>query len=459
MSKQVEVSVKCGVCGKNFPAKLYRSLWIEDPQNRSRVYNDEINSVTCAHCKQRARINFPFLCTNVKKGIAIWYEPYHDEAIDNDIRQYSTNFGKDSFYAKAPRIRDWEEFKKVLAEMEREANLKTEDIEISEKLMGQFSGFVGSLRSKNTSKGQLHKYLSHLGSIKKRFAYSLLPFLFLITMGIPSRGLARQLDALWNDKGEVLLVFVGVTAITFALLSALHAAVLEYKPWSDRSPSFRNVVFASGCWVVATLLYVVLLDPYEVGSWSYMESEEYTHMLMSLLLPPAFLCAAIFIYEKYVKTNSTNTQINSERVDSSAQKTSTTGGTDFQKFQVFTQAMSRLGAANNSEAMRAISKSFLAKFESPYVAAMEAHGTLMKIMVQSGKMNPSALGSAIAVATGCVCEFVLEEKISMQDGRKYFDVFTSLSNSLLPDGHKLPAGMLGNFDTWLEMHRERRGNR
>jgi hypothetical protein len=41
----------------------------------------------------------------------VWFEPYHDPQIDADVRDYATYMGEDSFYAKAPRVRDWQPFK------------------------------------------------------------------------------------------------------------------------------------------------------------------------------------------------------------------------------------------------------------------------------------------------------------------------------------------------------------
>ena len=50
MSKQVEVEVTCPKCRVQFETTLYRSLWIEYPENRNLIFNDEINLVTCPSC-------------------------------------------------------------------------------------------------------------------------------------------------------------------------------------------------------------------------------------------------------------------------------------------------------------------------------------------------------------------------------------------------------------------------
>jgi hypothetical protein len=60
---------------------------------------------------------FPFLATNVKKKIAVWYEPFPDKNIDSDIELNRRHFGEDSYQANAPRIKNWEEFKRRLSQL------------------------------------------------------------------------------------------------------------------------------------------------------------------------------------------------------------------------------------------------------------------------------------------------------------------------------------------------------
>ena len=51
---------------------------------------------------------------DVEKGFAVWWEPQHDEGIDADAKSYAAAFGADSYYAKAPRVKDWDEFKRTI---------------------------------------------------------------------------------------------------------------------------------------------------------------------------------------------------------------------------------------------------------------------------------------------------------------------------------------------------------
>ena len=71
MSKKLGANITCPQCKNVFPAELYRSIWIEFPENRSLILDDKINAVTCPRCKHHERLKFPFLCTNVKSGFAL----------------------------------------------------------------------------------------------------------------------------------------------------------------------------------------------------------------------------------------------------------------------------------------------------------------------------------------------------------------------------------------------------
>lgn len=118
MSKRVGAEITCPRCSTVFPVSLYRSIWIEDAANRELVFSDSVNVVTCPGCDSSMKLPVSLLCTNVGRQIAVWYEPRPDPAVEADIQQYRQHFGANSFYAQAPRLRDWEEFKKTILEFE-----------------------------------------------------------------------------------------------------------------------------------------------------------------------------------------------------------------------------------------------------------------------------------------------------------------------------------------------------
>jgi hypothetical protein len=114
MSRKVEVEAHCVNCECDFKASLFRSIWGEQPENREIVFNDTINVVVCPHCQTRIRVPFSLLYEDVDRQFAVWYEPEPDPTIDKDTRMYAAMFGPDCFYVTAPRVFDWEGFKRAI---------------------------------------------------------------------------------------------------------------------------------------------------------------------------------------------------------------------------------------------------------------------------------------------------------------------------------------------------------
>jgi hypothetical protein len=81
------------------------------------IQNNKINVVHCPACGLSEMPAFPLFATNANKTIAVWYKPLPDRNMDSDVALYRKHFGEDSFYAKDPRIKDWKEFKRCLAQL------------------------------------------------------------------------------------------------------------------------------------------------------------------------------------------------------------------------------------------------------------------------------------------------------------------------------------------------------
>lgn len=118
MSKQIEVDVNCPGCDAKSNVTLYRSIWAENPGNRELVMTDQINVVTCRECGTRFKIPLPFIYTNREKFFAVWWEPFQDPTIDTDSAMYAAAMGPDNYLATAPRVKDWEEFKRTITRFE-----------------------------------------------------------------------------------------------------------------------------------------------------------------------------------------------------------------------------------------------------------------------------------------------------------------------------------------------------
>ena len=116
MSKIIDLQIQCPDCGQQYQAKAFRTLWgdgctADDFTSR---LTENTNMVTCPHCGRSFRLPLGLMYVDVKAGFAVWYEPQFDSNIDDEARQYAAMFGADSYYAKAPRIKDWEEFKRTI---------------------------------------------------------------------------------------------------------------------------------------------------------------------------------------------------------------------------------------------------------------------------------------------------------------------------------------------------------
>lgn len=149
MSKTFKATLPCPNCKNYFEATLYRSIWGEYPENREMVFNDTINSPICPHCNVRAKIgNATLLYHNAKQQFAVWYEPEYDSGIDKDNEGYSRMFGPQSYLAKAPRIKNWEEFKKTIVKYES-GELKANPGQISPEMKAQFEGFMKNISSQS----------------------------------------------------------------------------------------------------------------------------------------------------------------------------------------------------------------------------------------------------------------------------------------------------------------------
>ena len=128
MSKKLEANITCPHCGHTFKMELYRSIWGEYPENKELVLSDKINVAHCPKCNKDTKLEFSLLYTNTPKKIAVWWEPHFDPQVEKDENAYKM-VAPDSHLANAPRIKDWNEFKNKIIELEKDnINFKSTDI-------------------------------------------------------------------------------------------------------------------------------------------------------------------------------------------------------------------------------------------------------------------------------------------------------------------------------------------
>ena len=86
MSKRVDATITCPGCGRQYPVKLYRTIWGEYEENRNLVMNDQINVLECPHCGFSFKAPFAFMYVDIKANFAVWWEPQHDPSVDTDTQ-------------------------------------------------------------------------------------------------------------------------------------------------------------------------------------------------------------------------------------------------------------------------------------------------------------------------------------------------------------------------------------
>jgi hypothetical protein len=122
MSKRISITFTCPQCKKVTEEEIFRTIWGEKPDNRDLVFSDKVNRITCSGCGQVSFINTSLMYTNVELRFAVWYEPRPDPHIDAEIPAHNEFAARNpgaSYLAKAPRVRDWNEFKAMIEKFEK----------------------------------------------------------------------------------------------------------------------------------------------------------------------------------------------------------------------------------------------------------------------------------------------------------------------------------------------------
>ena len=142
-----------------------------------------------------------------------------------------------------------------------------------------------------------------------------------------------------------------------------------------------------------------------------------------------------------------------------------------EKLTAFRTALQRLGADIDDATLLQIYSGELRKFDNPYVAALNHWVTLIRRMSRlegwqayygpgGGKSppwnesrpepDPVEVDRAFGLAT--VCEFVLEGRVSREEGRRYFDKIVEVLREV-PAKEGRAIGGVASFDSLLEKQR------
>lgn len=102
----------------------------------------------------------------------------------------------------------------------------------------------------------------------------------------------------------LVIIGAGAAGVTFAVVMVFRVvrniAPINSVRWRSRSKAFRVWVFISIFWAIGVFLFVWLFDPYNLGSLSYMDHEEFAHMVSSIVIPPLFFGGLWFGYRRFV---------------------------------------------------------------------------------------------------------------------------------------------------------------
>ncbi len=108
--------VTCAHCSHRFKVKLRQRFDATQPGDREMIFNDTAVVVVCPRCKLGTRKAFFLVYVDKDHQFAVFYDPFtSDHLIDvftNVLSAY------EPYYVCAPRISDWEEFKKTIVEFE-----------------------------------------------------------------------------------------------------------------------------------------------------------------------------------------------------------------------------------------------------------------------------------------------------------------------------------------------------
>ncbi len=151
MSKRIEAKLTCPNCSIQFDFMLYRSIWGKYPENRELVMTDQINVATCPSCNHSSKIQYPFFYTEHNKHFAVWWEPEYDVEIDRDTEGYVKMFGEGNYFATAPRIKSWIEFKNTILKFEN-GELKGKPITMGNDTIKQMAVFTKQTNDQNKKK-------------------------------------------------------------------------------------------------------------------------------------------------------------------------------------------------------------------------------------------------------------------------------------------------------------------
>lgn len=144
MSQILDATITCPRCGKQYPVKLFRTIWGENPSLRAKVMNDEVNICTCPGCSHSFHAPLAMMYVDVDKKFAVWWEPEYDSGIEEMTAGFTKMLGPGNYYVTAPRITGWEDFKETINKYYR-GELKGQSDEATRAQEQRMAGVMNNL--------------------------------------------------------------------------------------------------------------------------------------------------------------------------------------------------------------------------------------------------------------------------------------------------------------------------
>lgn len=124
MNNVLTVTVPCPNCQNKLTIDMYRKVLVKSGVGIGveQIFDDSMNMISCSNCSFNKRANNAIFYHNIDKFFGVFYEPIPNKDIDGIIAEFNKPSGPFpnlfTYLETAPRVNDWETFKKMIQKYE-----------------------------------------------------------------------------------------------------------------------------------------------------------------------------------------------------------------------------------------------------------------------------------------------------------------------------------------------------
>jgi len=118
MSQLVKHDIVCPKCKEISQQSIFHSVNTIIDNVAIKLFNDEINFVTCNDCGNKFQVKTSLLFNNMEKHYALYYNPISFENIDLECIGMKNMLGENHYLTNPTKFKDWELFKKEIKRRE-----------------------------------------------------------------------------------------------------------------------------------------------------------------------------------------------------------------------------------------------------------------------------------------------------------------------------------------------------